>query len=49
MEGAVILKATVTHMEALKDANIGMTYGVLEKESDINCKVAMKVIKQLKI
>jgi hypothetical protein len=49
MDGNIIIKATVANMESLKDSSVGMTYGVLEKESEINCKVHTKAIRALKI
>ena len=36
-------------LEALKDTNLKMTYGVLENESEINCKVALKALKLIKL
>jgi hypothetical protein len=49
LDGNIILKVTVAKMEALKDSNLKMTYGVLENESEINCKVALKALKTIKL
>lgn len=45
----VLLRAIVTRIDSLKDENVGLPYGVIEKQTVINSKVGLKSIKTLKI
>ena len=43
------MKVQITQFEALKDGNSGLSYGVIEKETQINITVGPKDKKLLKI
>ena len=41
----MIIKVTVTSLEALKDDTVDMTYGVLENETEVVCRASKAAMK----